>query len=241
VLLASYPRYLNGPGAQYSNPRQILSAFADVIRTSVQSLRQFSNLKLALNVSTFSGFYDSAKDYLQVVISTFALSVPLLLTVNRSRSEKEIILIGAIYFILYFLTAGASRNTHAMNQRFRSTGRYLNVFLFAGIACGLGAGILFHYHLYIPSVILFILILVIENFRRPAGIALIAGHFNENILASVLSVESQLGSIAGSILSFLIGWVADRLGPGLALALASAVMLLVSPFLVLTKSYELKE
>jgi MFS family permease len=240
ILLASYPQYLNGPGARRTDGINIRKAFVDVVSASVQSLRRFSNLKLALNVSTFSGFYDAARDYLQVVLSMFALSMPVLLSINKSSSEKEIALIGIVYFILYFLTAGASRNSYRMSMYFGSIDRYLNVFLFAGIISGLGAGIFFHFHMYLPSIVLFILILVIENFRRPAGVALIAGHFDENILASILSVESQLGSIAGSILSFVIGWSADRLGPGMALTMASVLMLLISPFLVLKKEYEKK-
>jgi MFS family permease len=238
VLLASYPRYLNGQATFRSGKKHLLKDFGEVIRTSVQSLKQFANLKLALNVATFSGFYDAAKDYLQVVLSTFALALPVMVSVKRSDNEKEIILIGIVYFILYFLTAGASRNTYRMNTLFRSTDRYLNIFLLLGIFCGLGAGIFFHYRMFVPSVILFILILVIENLRRPAGIALIAGYFNENILASILSVESQLGSIVSSVLSILIGWFADRFGPGLALTLASIVLLLFSPMLILKKNYE---
>jgi MFS family permease len=235
ALLLSYPAYLNGPAVFRQDKKNRMQGFVEVVRISFQSLKQFSNLKMALNVSTYSGFYDAAKDYLQVVLSSFALTIPLLHTLKKSDNEKEIILIGIVYFILYFLTAGASRNTNRLNKLFGSTYSYLNVFLIIGIAAGLGSGIYYHFRMFVPAVTLFILILVIENFRRPAGIALIAGHFSENILASVLSVESQLGSIAGSVLSFLIGWSADHLGPGLALSLASGIMLIISPLLLLKK------
>jgi len=76
---------------------------------------------------------------------------------------------------------------------------------------------------------------MIENLRRPAGIAEIAGQFDESILASVLSIESQLSSIIGAIMSLVIGFLADKLDPGIALATVSIFVLLAYPLLRILK------
>ena len=115
----------------------------------------------------------------------------------------------------------------------------LNFLLLVGLFAGLGAGIFFQYKLFIPAVILFIGILAIENMRRPAGVAAIADNFNEGILASVLSAESQLSSVIGAGLSLLIGFLADILNPGYALSLASLVIILLYPVLSVKEKREL--
>ena len=231
ILLASYPAYLEGTDTITNSKRSLREDFVRVIRESVQSLRKFSNLRLAFNVASHSGYYDAAKDYLQIIVSMAAVSIPLVLPFKKSSNEKEIVLIGLVYFILYFITAAASRYTGKVNSRFRSTSNYLNFLLLVGLFAGLGAGIFFQYKLFIPAVILFIGILAIENMRRPAGVAAIADNFNEGILASVLSAESQLSSVIGAGLSLLIGFLADILNPGYALSLASLVIILLYPVL----------
>ncbi len=231
ILLATYPAYLEGTGSSRNMKRSLRADFVYVIGESVRSLKKFSNLRLAFNVASHSGYYDAAKDYLQVIVSSAAMSIPLVLSINRSVSEKEIILIGLVYFVLYFITAAASRYTGNINSYFKSTFRYLNFLLLAGLLAGMGAGLFYRYHIFIPAIILFISILAIENMRRPAGVAVIADQFDEGILASILSAESQLGSLIGAGLSFIIGFIADRLNPGYALSIASLLIILLFPVL----------
>lgn len=234
ILLASYPKYLDGPLAR--TKIDLRKAVESIFKDAYTSLSRNSNLRLSLNVSLFSGFYSSAKDYLQILISSATITLPLILTSEFSDNEISAVQIGLVYFILYFLTASASANTGRINSLFRSTNHYLNTSLIAGILIGIAAGIFFNSKMVLVSVVLFVLILVIENFRRPAGIATIANQFDEKILASVLSAESQISSMIGAILSFCIGLLADHTGPGYAIAGTCAFMLLLFPFVRLKKN-----
>ena len=187
-------------------------------------------------MAVFTGFYQSAKDYIQIIISAFALSIPFYMSIDESSDEKEILLIGVVYFIIYFLTATASRNTNKLNALFKSTGIYLNVLLLAGIAMGLAAGILYNFLFFSLSLVFFVLIFVLENLRRPVGISTIAEQFDEKILASVLSIESQLSSVIGAVISLVIGLVADRFGPGLAIMFMALLILMLYPALRIIKN-----
>ena len=231
ILLATYPSYLEGTGTNTGKKHSLREDFVRVIRESVQSLRKLSNLRLTFNVASHSGYYNAVKDYLQIIVSMAALSIPLVLPFEKTSNEKETVLIGLVYFVLYFITAAASRYTGKINSRFRSTYNYLNFLLLAGLLAGLGAGIFYQYKLFTPAVLLFIGILTIENLRRPAGVAAIADNFHEGILASVLSAESQLSSVIGAGLSLLIGFLADKLNPGYALSAASLLIILLFPVL----------
>jgi hypothetical protein len=190
---------------------------------------------LTFNVATFSGFYHAAKDYMQIIITAFALTIPLFTILERSNNEIEIVLIGVVYFIIHFITANASRNTNRIGSLFKSTGKYLNMLLLMGTAIGSIAGILYNLKYFSISLVFFVLIFVVENLRKPAGIATIAGHFDDRILASVLSIESQLSSIIGAIMSIVIGLIADKLGPGFALSIMASILLVFYPVLRILK------
>jgi MFS family permease len=233
ILLASYPGYLESTTTSRSKKATTLIQIRNVIIDSVRAIKNLSNLKLIFNIASFSGLYDAAKDYLQIIISMAVVSLPVYIHSHRAKNEKEIITIGLIYFILYFLTAAASRNSGRMANIFKSGAKYLNFFMLAGIFTAIGAGVFYQVDLFIPAIALFLFILIIENLRRPAGVSAVADQFSEDILASILSVESQVSSVLAAILSFLIGFLADLLGPGYGLVAAALVLLIVFPFLKL--------
>ncbi len=239
ILLASYPAYLEGTGNNRNKKHSLREDFSRIIGETVRALKKFSNLRLAFNVASHSGYYDAAKDYLQVIISTAAISLPLVLPFRKTANEKEIVLIGVVYFILYFITAAASRYSGNFNSYFKSTYRYLNFLLLAGLFAGMGAGIFYQYKIYIPAIVLFISILAVENMRRPAGVAAIADNFDEGILASILSAEGQLSSVIGAGLSIVIGLIADLLNPGYALSIASLLIILLFPVLKIREKKKL--
>lgn len=228
ILLATYPAYLEGPLKSNKN-RDIRSEFIDVLKISIISFKNSLNIRLTFNVATFSGFYNATKDYVQLIISAFALSIPVYSALQRSNNEKEIVLIGIVYFIIHFITGTASRNTSKIGSLFNSSVKYLNILLITGVTIGLISGIMYNFKYFFISLALFVLIFVIENLRRPAGVAELASRFDEKILASVLSIESQLSSALGAIMSIVIGLVADNLGPGYALSIMTFALIIMYP------------
>lgn len=233
LLLVSYPKSLNGTRIDSNlNLKQIILL---IIKESYSAIGRIINLRLILNVALFRGFFSASKDYLQILISSAAIALPIFLLSDHSEKEITAVRIGIIYFLLYLLTATASRITGRLNSMFKSTNAYLNTLLLIGIFAGIAAGFFFDSEMIFIAIIMFVLIIVIENFRRPAGVAAIAGIFEENILASVLSVESQISSIIGAILSLGIGFFADLIGPGYAISCASVILLLLFPLVRLNK------
>jgi uncharacterized membrane protein len=79
------------------------------------------------------------------------------------------------------------------------------------------------------SIMIFIGIYLIENIRKPMGIAYVTELLNENILATALSTESQVKSVYAALLAPLIGFLADAFGIGIALLLVSGFLLVLIP------------
>jgi MFS family permease len=233
ILLASYPSWLNGTAKQGS--KYFIAELIAVTRSSLASFSRISNIRLTLNISSFSGYYNAAKDYLQILLIPAVLSISLFHDLNPDNTENETVLIGVIYFVLYFLTALAARSSGKVHRYFSSNARFLNIFLLLGLAFAIGAGMMNQLQVHTLAIILFIGILCIENLRRPAGIATMADSFDDKILASVLSIESQLSSILGAALSMIIGFLADRIGAGYALVAASGILLISYPLIRLRR------
>ena len=75
------------------------------------------------------------------------------------------------------------------------------------------------------SILFFIFIYLIENFRKPVGIAYISDKFDSSSLATSLSVESLTKTIFASVVALILGFFADIFGVGIALSIVSVVVL----------------
>lgn len=78
-----------------------------------------------------------------------------------------------------------------------------------------------------------IFIFIIENIRKPAGMAYISDYCDDNILATVLSIQSQAKSLITAIIAPTIGLFADLWGIGIGISIVSVIMLLASPMFLL--------
>jgi len=74
-LMITYPKELDGE-IQIFEGRKVKDNFRKVMREVVHSFRDVRLFKAISNISIYSGFYSSAKDYLQPVLNTFVLSLP---------------------------------------------------------------------------------------------------------------------------------------------------------------------
>ena len=79
------------------------------------------------------------------------------------------------------------------------------------------------------SIVLFVGIYIIQNLRKPMGIAYISDLMQQDILATTLSAESQVSTLFTAIMAMFIGFCADHFGIATALSILSAVLLIAFP------------
>ena len=225
-LIISYPRELNGQVAGFSKKR-IGEKFKDVLRDFFSALFNRRSLKSIANLSMFTGYYRAVKDYLQPVLQSLAVGMPVLLVLEEK--QRTAVIIGMIYFFIYLLTSFSSRKSGYFTARYKFIFIPLNITLLGGFVFGLISGILFEYQIMIVAVIAYIAVFLIENLRKPIGISYITENIDNRILATVLSAESQAHALVAAIVAPVIGFLADRFGVGYALAIISVFMLLLAP------------
>lgn len=232
ALLASYPKVLEGRGTK-KKEQSIADAFRQVLHEIYMSFRNLRALKTITNLSSFSGYFMAIKDYLQPVLQLFATALPVLLFLGQKKREASIV--GIVYFILYFISARASRYSGKSAERFTSLLKPLNMTLILGLIIGILAGIFLSFNIIIVSIILFICIHIVENLRRPMAVAYASETFSDKILASVLSVESQAKSFIAALFAVILGFFADYISIEFSFIITSLILLFTTPLFLLRK------
>jgi MFS family permease len=239
ILILSYPKELEGSGVDRRDVTII-----DTFRTLFREFKPaFLNLKFAKtisNIATFSGYLKAVKDYLQPLILMLVLMLPFSFSIDKEKLSS--LVIGGTYFVIYLLTSVASRKSGWISDKFKNQANILNRTLFFGLFAGAISG--FFYSMgttlwLVFSVLLFVMLYVIENIRRPVGVSYVAGLLDRKILATSLSVESQVRGLFAAILAPLMGFLADKLGIGQALLIVSVFLILIIP-LVKIKSIQIQ-
>ncbi|MFC2110818.1 MFS transporter [Bacteroidota bacterium] len=230
LLMISYPKELDGEMEEFDRTK-LKASFKKTFDEFKISFKDPKIIKAIINVSMFSGFYRAVKDYLQPVLKTFALAIPVFIAFEDK--QRAAVVIGISYFIIYILSAATARSSGKFADKFQTYHKPLNITLIIGFSLSLISGIFFHYGFTLLSIIFYIGIYMLENLRKPVGIAYITDVLNKDILATALSVESQVKSLIAALIAPVIGLIADLYGLGNSLIVVSVLMLVFLPFYLL--------
>ncbi|RMF44067.1 MAG: MFS transporter, partial [Anaerolineae bacterium] len=224
INLLTYPPELDGELRQvhadaiWEQTRATLHDFKRMF-TEPHALRAIGNS------AAFSALFKAAKDYLQPIMESFALSLPLFLALSDKR--RSALVIGAVYFVIYLATSYASRSADRFSRRFSSLGRAINLSFLLGAGLLILAGFATWVNLTILAIAAFLGFYVLHNLRRPMNVAFISDQIASRVMASGLSVESQGTTLLTAGFALLLGALADALGVGTALAALGALTLLL--------------
>jgi len=226
----SYPAYLDEgikrSQSFYARIKLTTSTFWEVIKNG-------ELFKALVNVSIYSGYYKSIKDFIQPFLKSLLVQLPILLFLTEY--QKMGLFLGLVYFIIFLNNSIAARKASQIAGYFSTLVKFLNYSLFIGITFGLLSGLMMEYLPSVWVILLFIIVLFIENARKPSGVALITEKSYEKVNASVISVSSQLASIFSALFVMVIGYFADLLGVGISIAGMSFFILLLFPLIKLKK------
>jgi hypothetical protein len=179
-----------------------------------------------MNSSGFDAFFKTTKDYLQPILETLALSLPVLVALEGD--QRAALVIGVVYCGIYLLNSYASREAGAIGARFGDAGRAIDITFFIGAGLLVAAGLASWGQLPLLSIVIFLGLHLLHNVRKPLNVANISDQINKKVMASGLSAESQLLTLLAAIIAPLLGALADSFGVGTALGLMGVLMALVA-------------
>ena len=228
VLLLSYPKELDGKRGSPESGRVLKDAWLQIRATLMEFVKIFRNpgfLRILFNSASFDAGFKTVKDYIQPVLEAFTLSIPVF--VAWSTGRRVAVLVGIVYFLLYGLTSMASKRAGILEEKVRSLTRAVNMTFLAGCLLIAATGGLLFLASPLPSIIVFVLVYVLMNVRRPITLGYVSEQIDSHVMASGLSSESQLKTLLVAFLAPLMGLVADAWGVGTAL-LSVGLLLLAS-------------
>jgi MFS family permease len=230
LLMISYPKQLDGTRTAFSL-KNLADAFVTIWRSLIITVKKPRALRIVISAGAYGGFYKGTKDFLQPLIVALAFAIPIASEMPSER--REAVLVGLVYMVIYLMTAYSSRSAGRFAKAFKSPEAAMNWALALGLIVGAVIGVTRLLDWTILPVILFMVIYLIQNVRRPIGVSVVSDRVPEDILATVLSVESQAQSLFAAIVAFVIGAVADAVSGdvGAGILAASAVGLALVPLL----------
>ena len=224
INLAGYPRELDGELMQFSK-ETIVSQIRLTLKSFWGMFTDRRTLRAILNSSGFSGLFKASKDYLQPILESFALMLPVFLVLEDKR--RSALVIGLVYFVIHIFTSYASRGAAVFSKRFNSLGRAINLTFLTGAGLLFAAGLAIWRDVTWLAILIFLLFYMLQNVRRPMNVSFISDKISNTVMASGLSVESQFTTILTAILAPILGALADHYGIGTALMILAAGVLLL--------------
>ena len=210
VALCTYPKALDGKPEGCAGIRDVFAHMRQTLRDSVKvaGLR-----RLMVESMGFEGFFDVIKDYVQPMIKTMVLGIPLLLALGDD--QRSALLIGVAYFMFHLGSAWSSRQAHRLSKRFGGDDHAsafmwwcLSTIYLVMLPCLV-------LELYSLVIALFFLLYLLQSVWRPLIISRFDAYSPETHGTSVLSVESQAQTLAKMILAPALGFIIDLIAdPG---------------------------
>ena len=232
ILIASYPSYMNDhqpiTGGYWN---QLKIGFKGVRPT----LKSKKIRKAIFSSAIYDAIYKTLKDYIQPIMVIF-ISI-FLIQIGKEGIDIETkdiyisIFLGGLYCIFYLISSLSSKNAFKVKKLFHHAKTSMDI-LFDLFACILLLEAIFMF-IGIPIVIilLYLLIYVFENFRRPLAVDYMGEVIPKEERATILSIESQIKSISVLIFAPLFGFIADYSIALLFLILAISMVIINHVFL----------
>jgi len=219
ILIWSYPDALDFANAKHRQN------FKQNIKALWQALKNPKVLAIVHSSAVFTAYQKAGKDYIQPVMKKVALALPVL--TGMYLTQKTGLLIGIMYAGLYLLTATASKYAGVITGKFKNLS-YKSLLI--GFILGIAGGYFFDQQLWLPALLLFAGIYIMQSLRKPILTGYLTDEVPNEILTSVLSAESLYRTILTSIIALFLGYLTDQTGLGIAFMIVSALLLMISIF-----------
>lgn len=210
TLITTYPSYMN---ERVKTDTNTFKEFGKGFKEMFVAMKSKRMRKGIFSSSSYDAVYKSLKDYIQPILRIYIVFVLLNIGLNNNLkiTEDDIIkiILGIMYSIFYLVSSISSLNAYRIKKFFKNSKSAMDIlfYIFAGIL--LLNALFIHLQLPIVVVILYLVIYVLENIRRPICVDFLGDIMKKEQRATMLSVEAQIKSILVFIFAPLFGLIAD--------------------------------
>ncbi len=203
----------------------------DMIQFNISSIKNKVNLRrILLSSSIFEGIFKSIKDLIQPVLKMIILSSGVIIISKLSPDDNIKVVLGISYFIIFIFSSFVSKKVYILKHKFSLEYLMNTSFLLFAILLFI-LGLMIKMKLMIAIIILFVLITVLKDGRKPLFVDICDDHMETYQRATVLSIESQFKSMFSVILAPIIGFLSDVYGIEIVMFMLSIVLLCIYYFI----------
>jgi len=215
-LIWSYPDTLN---------EQVESTIS-IKKFIIHSIKQLKNVftnsslrKVVISSSLFDAIFKVLKDYIQPILKDLILISGIYIVVSMEAATQLKIILGLIYGVMYILNP-KFKSDKLMDISFDILGIVFFIMFFAIKTKIMLAVILLYFFLYL-----------LKDGRRPLAVDVFGDYMRKNERATVMSIESQVGSFFMIVLAPLFGYIADRFSISILFFVIGLSILILNRFL----------
>ena len=230
VLFLTYPKELDGELIPVSGGwrKKLGKRLRLTGKGFISMFKNPATLRGLLQSAAFDGIFKGTKDYLQPILKAQALALPVFLSL--SGDQRTALVVGVLYFLLHLGTSISAQSAGRM-ERLGGLTRGVNLTYGGGLGLLLLAGLGAWLKVYGLAIAAFVGLYLLQNLRRPLMVGYLSEVIDHRLMASGLSVESQLKTVVLAVLAPVVGLLADRLGVGPALMAVAGLGLALAPAL----------
>ena len=227
LLIWSYPKSLN-------EPVETTISIKKFITHSIKQLKNvFANRslrKVVVSSSLFDAIFKVLKDYIQPILKDIILVSGIYIVASMEAATQLKIILGLIYGVMYIFSSWVSRNVYRLNPKFRSD-------KLMDISFDILGGVFFIMFFAIKTkimlvvIILYFFLYLLKDGRRPLAVDVFGDYMKRDERATVMSIESQVGSFFMIALAPLFGYIADRFGISILFFVIGLSILILNRFL----------
>ena len=232
LLILSYPKSLN---EQVESTISIKIFFTYSIKQLKNVFANTSLRNVVVSSSLFDAIFKVLKDYIQPILKDIILVSGIYIITSMEAATQLKIILGLIYGVMYIFSSWVSRNVYRLNLKFNSDKLMDISFDILGI-------VFFIMFFAIKTKIMLVVILLyfflylLKDGRRPLAVDVFGDYMQKNERATVMSIESQIGSFFMIVLAPLFGYIADRFGIATLFFIVGLSILVLNRFLRVEKN-----
>ena len=204
VNFLGYPATFDHSGETKPNRKQ---AMLNLWKATLQCFTSQNLRRPIVESMAYEGMYGASKDYLQPLIQTAALALPMLTAWDNT--QRTAAMIAAVYATLYLLGSFASRYSGPISAAVGDENKAARLLW---LIYGASFGLLLLGTITVwtgLAIFSFVVLGVMQNLWRPILVSRVADQAEETAMATVLSVESQAKSLGTSLIAPVIGLAID--------------------------------
>lgn len=231
LLIWSYPDTLNEPVESTISIKNFFTYSIEQIKNvfTNKSLR-----KVVISSSLFDAIFKVLKDYIQPILKDIILVSGIYIVVSMEAATQLKIILGVIYGVMYIFSSWVSRNVYRLNLKFKSSKLMDISFDILGIVFFI-MFFAIKTKIMLAIILLYFFLYLLKDGRRPLAVDVFGDYMRKNERATVMSIESQIGSLFMIVLAPLFGYVADRFSIATLFFVIGLLILVLNRFLRLEK------